>query len=395
MPHDEEESSASSDHTMLMDLLDRTERQLTQGSASAAAGRSAAAAGSANDNHDDEIVCPNLTIVRYNADRIESLQGRYPVNRLRNVGLDLVSTSHVLMIDVDFVPSQGLDSLIRKSTSTSTDTALNDNKQHKHTALVVPAFERRAPPRCLTADDPISCFSNLLRKGGGKFLPRTLEELKECYFGGKEGGTNKNDDKNEGKNCVVFQSEFNWDGHSTTRSGEWIHEHWYDDDDDDEDEENDNGNNKNKNSDNDEKAFRKIPCFHTARYEPYVVLEWCPRVAPAAVPGVQQQPIAPYYDERFYGYGKNKIELVSHLRRSGYEFRVLPKGFIIHNPHPESKTKETWNNNGSNGNNGNHNSGGDLHSTMDALYGTFMKELDKMYQDIHEGTVKLCSTTRQ
>ena len=36
--------------------------------------------------------------------------------------------------------------------------------------------------------------------------------------------------------------------------------------------------NRNKVDSNDSplKSFRKISCFHTARYEPYVVLEWCP-----------------------------------------------------------------------------------------------------------------------
>jgi hypothetical protein len=90
--------------------------------------------------------------------------------------------------------------------------------------------------------------------------------------------------------------------------------------------------------------------------------------------------VAPYYDERFHGYGKNKIELVSHLRKSGYHFAILPEGFIVHNPHPESTVKETWNDR----------DGSDLHSSMDQLYSSYLKELDAKYKDIHNSTVKLC-----
>jgi len=37
----------------------------------------------------------------------------YPVNQLRNIGLDAVSTSHVFTLDVDFVPSSNLHSTIQ------------------------------------------------------------------------------------------------------------------------------------------------------------------------------------------------------------------------------------------------------------------------------------------
>ena len=66
-----------------------------------------------------------------------------------------------------------------------------------------------------------------------------------------------------------------------------------------------------------------------------------------------------------------------------YEFHILPKGYIIHNPHVESKTKYRWNDI-------QHSS---LHKTMDTLYNTiFMKELYKMYSS-HTTTnsiVELC-----
>jgi len=303
--------------------------------------------------------CPNLTLVRYEADHIESLQGRYPVNRLRNVGLDLVQTSHVLVMDVDLVPSRDLGIIVKNAlqkTNNNNNNNNNNNDDNIHKALVVPAFEKKAPKSCDDATDPALCMSKFLQENGA-FLPRTFDELKECY-------------ESEEKDCVVFQSEYNWDGHSTTRSDRWIKKDWYED--------------------NDSKTnFKRIPCFHTARYEPYVVIEWCPIIQQSSSNNNSNnnsennpsRPISPYYDERFYGYGKNKIELVSHLRRSNVKFEVLPEGFLVHNPHPESSTKETWLNK-------DHTN--DLHATMDALYVEFLHELDIQYKSVHEESIKLC-----
>ena len=74
-----------------------------------------------------------------------------------------------------------------------------------------------------------------------------------------------------------------------------------------------------------------------------------------------------------------------------YEFHILPKGYIIHNPHVESKTKYRWNDI-------QHSS---LHKTMDTLYNTiFMKELYNMYSShTHTNTtgnsiVELCEQER-
>jgi hypothetical protein len=240
--------------------------------------------------------------------------------------------------------------------------------RRKHKALVVPAFEKKAPISCSDSNDQVSCISKLLKQDGA-FLPRTFAEMKECYTSPK-------------KECVVFQSEYNWDGHSTTLSDQWINGKWYEED------------STTPHEMNQEKRFRRISCFHTARYEPYVILEWCPAnhheknpsssSSSPLSPQEQQKlqlPIAPYYDERFYGYGKNKIELVSQLRRSNYDFEVLPEGFLVHNPHPESSTKEIWLN---------HDRTSDLHSNMDALYSTFLGELDTKYKSVHKDATKLC-----
>ena len=49
------------------------------------------------------------------------------------------------------------------------------------------------------------------------------------------------------------------------------------------------------------------------------------------------------YDERFMGYGFNKVSHIYELNKQGYRFTVLPQGFIVHLPHPHSTDyKSTW-----------------------------------------------------
>jgi len=65
------------------------------------------------------------------------------------------------------------------------------------------------------------------------------------------------------------------------------------------------------------------------RYEPYLV--------------VAHGGLTPPYDERFTGYGKNKIQHVTHLRWAGWRFAVAPRGcFLTHFPHPISSAKKAW-----------------------------------------------------
>ena len=72
-----------------------------------------------------------------------------------------------------------------------------------------------------------------------------------------------------------------------------------------------------------------IPCFDSPRYEPYLALRYC-------------KGFTPMYDERFYGYGKNKISYISHIRHFGYKFQLLKKAFLVHYPHTESTAKINW-----------------------------------------------------
>ena len=49
---------------------------------------------------------------------------------------------------------------------------------------------------------------------------------------------------------------------------------------------------------------------------------------------IKKTPTLPLYDERFVGYGWNKVQWIENLRMAGYNFYVFEHGFIIHCPHP-------------------------------------------------------------
>jgi len=286
--------------------------------------------------------CPNLHVVTYKMNPAEENPAMYPVNHLRNLGLDQVKSSHVLVADVDFVPSDGicdgirqaivLRNRLREKAPASTDAA-------HHEAIVVPAFQRNSEKPCLTDSD---CSENL--RLDSAFIPYGFENLRDCV---------------KNRDCTVFQYEDNWEGHHSTRSERWLAKEWYEDD---------------VIPGTDMKDLKRIRCFDSLRYEPYVVIRWCP--PNEASPIVT----APFYDERFHGYGKNKIEYIQHLRFAGYRFAVLPEGFIVHNPHPPSKAKEIWNDRESHS----------LHRDMDALYPKFLAELLEHFKDAIDQAVGLC-----
>jgi len=50
----------------------------------------------------------------------------------------------------------------------------------------------------------------------------------------------------------------------------------------------------------------------------------------------------PWSDERFVGYGGNKIAYINQLRGSGFSFHVHPYGFTLHVPHPKTKAANTF-----------------------------------------------------
>ena len=64
-----------------------------------------------------------------------SYAGNYPINALRNAALNAITTSHVLVVDVDLFPSTELHEAILAQSLYL--------KNHPRSALVVPAFQRK------------------------------------------------------------------------------------------------------------------------------------------------------------------------------------------------------------------------------------------------------------
>lgn len=289
-----------------------------------------------------KVKCPEMFIVIHEMDPEQEDPAMYPVNHLRNLGLDQVKTSHILIVDVDFVPSDGMAEAIRKAVKLRQE--IRDNVPDAIVpsnleAIVVPAFQRNTDTPCLSEEE---CKGFL--QHDSFFIPHDFDHLRDCV-------------KNE--LCTVFQYLDNWEGHHSTRSERWLARDWYE-------EESIPG--------TDLKDLKQIPCFDSLRYEPYVVIQWCPVN--------QKSPVvsAPFYDERFHGYGKNKIEYIQHLRFMGYKFSVLPEGFITHNPHPPSKAKEVWNDRNKHS----------LHKDMDALYPEFLSELLEKFKDTLDKAIGQC-----
>ena len=290
-------------------------------------------------------MCPQMRIIPHLAERIERDAGGYPVNKLRNIGLDAVQTSHVFVMDADFVPSVDLHATIGDAIRARDERKQSEGdapkNQEERNALIVPAFERKSPDPC---DSIERCRKYI--KEDSNFIPMSIAGLRECV---------------EDKNCIVFQSDMNWEGHHSTHSERWIKGDWYDDD-NDYDSRNGEGNKVDLG-----RNIKSISCFDSVRYEPWVVLRWCPSMSPGESAGAIR-PVAPYFDERFHGYGKNKIEMIAQLRFMGFTFSILPLSFIVHQPHPESKAKKVW-----------MDMDEDLHHTMDALYPKFLRELANKY----------------
>ena len=316
--------------------------------------------------------CPHVEFVQYLAPT-DQKEWAYPVNRLRNLALDRVRTSHILVVDVDFVPSLRLDQTIqnvlrdRELQRQSAQHAIPSNPNRD--AIVVPAFERKGDCDGNNNNDDVAC-GHFQIQHNSSFLPQTFSELHRCFI--------------HDKDCIVFQAKNNWEGHWSTKSRRWLDQDWYDKETEikvtlDDNKNNDKHNDGNKKATTEfQHPILKIDCFGSLRYEPYVVIRWCGndndkddkndntnQKSPS-------RPVAPYYDERFHGYGKNKIQMISHLRFLGYGFSILPEGFLIHNPHGESKAKQTWNDV----------EDYKLHEKMDRLYPQFLTELVDTYRGV-------------
>ena len=108
----------------------------------------------------------------------------------------------------------------------------------------------------------------------------------------------------------------------------------------------------------------RIPCFDKVSFEPYLILPTPGRERgeahdaggdgedtrrasdrhPNEREGITsaQQFDTPRFDDRYVGYGKNKVQWVQALRALGYTFWVVPRAFVTHVPHAVTKAGRQW-----------------------------------------------------
>mmetsp|Transcript_41073 Transcript_41073/g.52960 ORF Transcript_41073/g.52960 Transcript_41073/m.52960 type:complete len:448 (+) Transcript_41073:56-1399(+) len=235
--------------------------------------------------------CNKLTVSEYYA--IDNYE-HFPVNKLRNLAIRTVTTSHYILLDIDFLPSSGL---YRDLHDMSTKADLLPTISDPKAAFVLPAFT-------LVKECGTTSYCRKLLES----LPKHKTEVLQCTVSSK---------------CNVFDY-WNPSGHHTTGYNQWFLQKQY--------------------------SIRQIKCFESNRYEPYLVLK--------------RHKDLPLYDERFIGYGKNKIQHILHLRYSGYTFYVLGEHFIIHSPHPKSSSRREW-------------EGSSHRNKMDKLFAIFLEKLQE------------------
>ena len=224
----------------------------------------------------------------------------YPINLLRNLAMEGARTSHVLLTDADFLPSEDLAEEITA--------ALRVRKQARQIlriprasldALVVPAFQVEPKDK--------SDLEVLIKQPGQNSVPRLFEGLQECI--------NKT-------LCSVFR-DIHWPmGHSSTRTHHWLEKDWYEE--------------IPVSSGLSVKSIKHVPCMDSPWYEPYIVIPWCRSGQ------TKPERISPLYDERFVGYGLNANQYIEHIRHAAYDFMTVPRGFLVHLPHLISSERMAW-----------------------------------------------------
>ncbi|CAN0462058.1 unnamed protein product, partial [Ascophyllum nodosum] len=266
-----------------------------------------------------EELCSRMLISSTRAQSPEELDPVwYPVNRLRNVAVRAVTTTHFLMTDIDIWPDVNAYQALHMRYRLETE-RLEDARN----AIVFSAFSRRRfceDEDCLTyAED----------------VPETITQLKPCL---------------ESNTCGRFDAA-NQSGQGTAYVYYW----------------------RSMLRQPNQRTLEHILCFKSHRFEPYLV--------------VRKSAILPAFDERFTGYGKNKIQWINHLRYSGFSFYVMPVNFVIHAPHPKSEAKTVWEKTGG-GKQGKGN------KVMDQIFESFMKELREEKGEEASTVTGLCQKER-
>mmetsp|Transcript_538 Transcript_538/g.507 ORF Transcript_538/g.507 Transcript_538/m.507 type:complete len:303 (-) Transcript_538:59-967(-) len=212
------------------------------------------------------------------------------------MAISAVQTSHLLYVDVDFWPSTDLYDSIQAqlhALRSSDNDKNNINPNTSQLAIVIPAFQISRVCRKETDD----CRNLNIERMPAETID-LLNLLKQHQ--------------------ITSFDPTNHLGHGSTLYVQWITsqlqqytqthdiENVYD-------------------------GIEPLPCLHSDRYEPYVVIKYCDTLPP--------------FQQQFTGYGKNKMTWVMQLRHLGYQFLQYYNdgGFLVHYPHLDSPVRQSWN----------------------------------------------------
>ncbi|CAE7516044.1 Large2 [Symbiodinium sp. KB8] len=211
--------------------------------------------------------------------KCEAYDRLYPVNALRNVALEHARSDLVFLVDVDFVPSRRLHEVL--ASDDGGRRLLNalshgSRKSRGPGALVIPAFE------AAKSNTPLPLHGVELRHAAAR---GEVEGFHVSHFPCGHRATDF--DRWLGVSKVESPDAGNFSQHAHGVDAYLIH--------------------------------------YEEHFEPYVVV---PRQS------------APAYDERFRGYGLNKISHLYELSQRGFRFRTCahPEAFVVAAKHPKSQS---------------------------------------------------------
>jgi len=204
----------------------------------------------------------------------------FPVNQLRNAALNLVRTTHFLYSDVDHWPMDGLAEQLHEVARANPKVFAS-----RYDSLVVPTFEHADQSAC---DEHVGTpeLQRCLEAEAATTTPLTFEEIRDCY---------------DDQRCQMYHKHFPFSHTSTDY--EKVFETQAND-------------------------IRMLECIESERYEPYLVMRY--------------SAVVPYFDERFVGYGLNKIQWLWTLRMLGFRWGVAPQSFLFHVKHAKSRARNLF-----------------------------------------------------
>ena len=219
-------------------------------------------------------------------DRSENKK-EYPIHMLRSLALKHVQTDYVLLLDVDFVPSEGANDRITRimrsqEQKEQTERRISNNSdgdvsKHFKTLYIMPAFEQFPVKGTKIVSDVTT-------------VPKTKKELINAF---------------EQKRVDIFHNGWK-PGHGATNFSHWF----------------------SLAESKDEEAIHQpywVP-YSCNKFEPYVVA---------------RKDHLPLFFPEYRGSGFNKASLIVECVLLGFKFRVFPDDFVVHMNHPYGRRRRT------------------------------------------------------